>query len=76
MEDAKIVRCKNCQHWTLVEVSPTWVDGKPETCGKCIELKCADRIDINLITGWDGGYIDSIITTENFFCACGKEKIT
>jgi hypothetical protein len=48
--------CETCNYW-----EPT-VYG----LGKCSKIR--DKIDIELITGWDGGYVDYIETESDFGC--------
>jgi hypothetical protein len=48
--------CNNCTHW-----EPT-VYG----LGKCSIIK--QNIEVELVTGWDGGYVDYIETDSEFGC--------
>lgn len=64
-------RCKTCEHW-LQNTFYTY-----EGCvnlGTCKELRCSDKISIELRTGWDGGYVHEIITEDNFGCTEHKER--
>lgn len=50
------VACENCKHWKY-------------TCyamGECEQIK--GELTINLITGWSGGYVESIETNADFRC--------
>jgi len=41
--------------------------------GECHEIK--NTLDFNLITGLDGGYVESVETPESFSCILFKKKI-
>jgi hypothetical protein len=64
-------RCKTCKFWT--QCSNWQYEGALNT-GKCNELKGSDRFEIELHTGWDGGYVDYIETREDFGCTEHKPK--
>lgn len=50
-------RCDGCKHWksTLYQM------------GECEKIK--DKIEIELVTGWDGGYVKIIETEADFGCS-------
>lgn len=58
-----IPRCSTCKFWT----QNTFYDYEgAENDGFCSEL--GTEIDIELVTGWDGGYVDKIETKNTFGC--------
>lgn len=50
-------RCKTCKHWT----------GELHDQGRC-SVKMGDKVEVELKTGWDGGYVRYILTDEDFGC--------
>ena len=71
VEKICILRCKTCEHW-----KPTTFYDYPGAVndGKCNELKRSMKMEIELKTGWDGGYVDYIETTSDFGCTEHKLK--
>lgn len=59
-----ILRCKTCAHWTQ---RTNWDYEGAINSGKCRELP-NDQLQVELHTGWDGGYVDYIETEETFGC--------
>lgn len=59
------VRCCNCKHWEEYRNGFGF--------GTCKD-NLGEKVSIELITGWEGGYVDSIETESDFFCANFKEK--
>ena len=56
-------RCSTCKHWK----QNTFYDYEgAENDGFCSEL--GSELTIELKTGWDGGYVDSIETKSTFGC--------
>lgn len=49
-------RCDVCKHWKYTCYS----------MGECEKIK--EKINIDLVTGWDGGYVDAIETDADFAC--------
>jgi len=75
-----IVKCKNCGHWSpqdshgFGEIDTIIIDTQIELIGTCSQLKNnSHRFEISLAC-LCGGFVDDIITSENFFCAEGKNK--
>lgn len=67
-------RCLACQHWQG-RVSEEYTPEKPDddwTWNKCQVLKGV--LEIELRTGWDGGYVDYIETPANFGCKLWEAK--
>lgn len=60
-KEPPIKRCGNCQFWTRRPYD--WVDD-----GYCTGLTNDDAVEIELKTGWDGGYVSGVITMGNFYC--------
>jgi hypothetical protein len=60
-----ILRCKTCKHW---KQTTDWKYDNAINSGTCGELKGSDQLQIELHTGWDGGYVDYIETEETFGC--------
>ena len=60
--------CNTCKYW-LKNIKYDW-----QTDGKCSELRCSDKITIELKTGWDGGYVDYIETEPDFGCVLHELK--
>jgi len=65
-----ILRCKTCKHW---KQTTDWKYDNAINSGKCGELKGSDQLQIELHTGWDGGYVDYIETEETFGCTQHSE---
>ena len=65
---AVMPRCSTCKHWK----QNTFYDYEgAENDGFCIEI--GSEITIELKTGWDGGYVDSIETKSTFGCVLHNE---
>lgn len=64
-------QCKSCKHWTRTKESDCYLP--EDEAGVCAGLT-SSRIDIELKTGWDGGYIDTIETNHDFLCANFESK--
>lgn len=61
-------RCLTCKHWK----QNTFYDYEgAENYGFCSEL--STEIEIELKTGWDGGYVDKIETKSSFGCVLHNE---
>jgi hypothetical protein len=54
--------CKDCRYWKETLYS----------MGECEEIK--QNIDIELETGWDGGYVKNIETDSDFGCVLFRHK--
>ena len=65
------MKCSECKHWKRLDISDQWLP--EDEAGTCDGL-LNDKVDIELKTGWDGGYIDSIETKHDFFCANHEVK--
>jgi len=63
-------RCKTCRHWIPTTFYKYY--GAINT-GRCNKIR--NELDIELITGWDGGYVDYVETRGNFGCVLYKPKI-
>ena len=72
--DGVFIKCKDCEFWKPIDSDTVFIDTGYEAVGKCTELNCTDRVEIDLRTGWGGGYIEKITTTENFFCGTFVKK--
>lgn len=55
-------QCKTCKHWLGID------DETEPTKGQCNGLP-GDGIEINLDTAGGGGWISTIITDHDFYCA-------
>jgi len=65
---AVMPRCLTCKHWK----QNTFYDYEgAENDGFCNEIGI--EITIELKTGWDGGYVDSIETKSTFGCVLHNE---
>jgi hypothetical protein len=65
---AVMPRCSTCKHWK----QNTFYDYEgAENDGFCNEI--GSEITIELKTGWDGGYVDSIETKSTFGCVLHNE---
>lgn len=61
-------RCLTCKYWT----QNTFYDyDGAENDGFCSEL--SSELEIELKTGWDGGYVDKIETKSSFGCVLHNE---
>lgn len=54
--------CEDCKHWQHMFAD----------YGKCSEI--ASKLDIELVTGWDGGYVKHIETEVEFGCNLFQEQ--
>lgn len=61
-------RCLTCKHWT--QNTFYYYEGD-ENDGFCSEL--STEIEIELKTGWEGGYVDKIETKSSFGCVLHNE---
>lgn len=61
-----VMCCSNCKYWTRLSISDQWLPEDAE--GECEGLTIKN-VDIELKTGWDGGYVERIETKHDFFCA-------
>ena len=67
-KNAVMPRCSTCNFWK----QNTFYDYEGvENYGFCSEL--SSELTIELKTGWDGGYIDSIETKSTFGCVLHNE---
>ncbi len=60
------MKCKDCRHWERLSISDQFLP-EDET-GECFGL-LSNGIEVELKTGMNGGYIKSIETDYDFFCA-------
>ena len=63
-------RCKTCRFWQQA----TNYESIPNS-GLCHEIYNSDQLSINLLTGWEGGYVDSVETEETFGCVLHRENL-
>lgn len=62
--------CKNCKYWFLcTETTGFLLEDK---CGRCAQIH--EKIEINLVTGYDGAYVGSIETNALFGCVLFEER--
>ena len=60
------MKCSGCKHWKRLPISDKFL---PEhEIGSCAGL-LSDKVDIELHTGHNGGWIELIETKHDFFCA-------
>ncbi len=64
---AVMPRCSTCKFWTK-QTQSSW-----QTNGICTGLRNDDMVEIEIKTGWDGGYVDFIETDPNFGCVNHNE---
>ena len=57
--------CENCTHYKRDPASDNWL--KEDESGECDAI--AGVIDIELVTGMNGGYVERIDVPYNFSCA-------
>lgn len=50
-------RCDACKHWEETDFDD----------GKCSKIR--EKVEINLVTGSEGGYVDYIETPSDFCCS-------
>lgn len=60
-ESLELKICANCKGW--IKGKHDWAND-----GECKDLTDGDAVEIELKTGWDGGYVSRIITLSNFGC--------
>ncbi len=65
------LKCSNCEHWERLQISNSFLP--EDAVGECVGL-LARGIEIDLFTGLDGGGIETIETSNLFFCANFKES--
>lgn len=70
MEKALIPRCLTCKYWKQ-KTNYEHVDNT----GICTGMNNDSLFDVNLHTGWDGGYVESIETDQKFGCVQHESKI-
>lgn len=58
------INCGLCRHWKMTQK----FESVPDT-GECSGMTQNGRIVIDVYAGWEGGYVSSIETDEDFFCA-------
>lgn len=63
-------RCKTCKYWK--QTTHYQYDGAIND-GRCTKLP-GDKMTIELVTGWDGGYVDFVETTSDFGCILHESK--
>lgn len=63
------MNCKNCKYWSQESKFENTTNN-----GRCNRLIQSDQIQITIRTGYDGGYVDSIFTEEDFGCTEFKIK--
>lgn len=56
------MNCKSCSYWTETLYG----------LGKCSMI--SEKIEIELVMGWDGAYVKSIETVNDFGCVLYNEK--
>lgn len=54
--------CETCKHWKFFRYD----------YGSCSKIE--EKIEIQLVTGWDGGYVKEIETEKDFGCTLWEEK--
>lgn len=65
------MKCSECKHWKRLPISDKFL---PEhEIGSCDGL-LSDKVDIELHTGHDGGWVELIETKHDFFCANHEVK--
>jgi len=57
-------RCLLCEYWKQTTKYENTTNE-----GECSKLNKTDKIAINLILGWEGGYVNDIKTDDDFYCA-------
>jgi hypothetical protein len=57
------MRCDNCKFWKNIT---------SYGIGECNKLK--DKVDVDLIEGWDGAYLNTFETEDDFGCILFEEK--
>ena len=60
------MKCGECKHWKRLIISDRFLP--EDEVGLCEGL-LNDKVEIEVKAGWDGGYVDSIETKHDFFCA-------
>jgi hypothetical protein len=63
------IRCELCKHWTENAFGYLPEDRD----GTCDGLQ-GDKVQISVVAGWEGGYLDEITTAFDFFCGNFKPK--
>ena len=61
--------CQNCKHW-IVKEEERYIDFN---YGHCKEV--GDKIEIEIVAGWEGGYVKKIETEYDFSCVLWSEKV-
>ena len=61
--------CLTCKYWKKN------TNYSYQNNGKCSELQSSDKIDIELRTGYEGGYVDYIETEPDFGCVLHEQAI-
>lgn len=64
------MECRKCKHWKRLPISDEFL--KEDECGVCDGM-LNSNVEIELKTGFDGGYVSLIETNGSFFCANYKE---
>jgi len=57
------MKCESCKYW---EQTTFYVYDKVVNQGQCKQIR--DKIEIELHTGWDGGYVMYVETDSDFGC--------
>jgi hypothetical protein len=66
-----MTKCKTCKHWTQIS---NWKYDNAIQQGICKGILGSVKVEINLRLGWEGGYVESIETDEDFGCALYEKK--
>ncbi|MFY0655119.1 MAG: hypothetical protein JXQ96_24040 [Cyclobacteriaceae bacterium] len=61
-------RCLTCKHWEQNTFYKPDEGIELFNTGLCDKLPDFQKMEINLITYWDGGTVDSVETEEDFGC--------
>ena len=69
MENTLFPRCLTCKHWTQ-KTKYEHVNNE----GFCFQLKDSNLLNIEIKTGWDGGYVEYVLTDEKFGCVEHEPK--
>ncbi|WP_028982853.1 hypothetical protein [Sporolactobacillus terrae] len=59
--------CKTCKYW-----NPNKFNDYDPIDGNC--EKISDKVEAELITGWDGGYVKNFVTDDDFGCVLWEGK--
>ena len=69
-QEGEEMKCEDCKHWEPSKDNKNYL---PEDyVGECDQIGAI--LDIELVTGYDGGYVESIETPINFGCSAFEAK--